>query len=308
MPCFRPLNAWRSISANPLTGKYKPVFSFKLGNKDMPMSIPCGQCRWCRLEKSRQWAMRAVHESKCWDKNCFITLTYSDEFLPANGSVDYNAPVLFMKRLRERFGSGIRSFGCAEYGEKFSRPHYHLCLFNFDFPDKRHTSTASSGFRIYESEILSDLWKFGRHSIGDLTFESAAYTARYVCKKITGDIASSHYGERLPEKTVCVSRRPGLGKLWFDEFRTDVTNFDEVIFDGVSMRPPKYYDRLFELAHPDEYAITRRKRELSRRACRCVSKYCLHVFPDNEFYRLRDREFILETKFVKLERGFEYGT
>ena len=315
MPCFRPLTGYRSKNVNAATGKRAIVFDKVQGFKDMPITLPCGQCRWCRLEKSRQWAMRCVHESMLHNDNCFITLTYSNEFLPPLGTLDYDAPVLFMKRLRKRFGNGIRSFGCAEYGEQNSRPHYHLCIFGMDFPDKVLTSKAGSGYEIYESEILAELWPYGKHSIGALTFESAAYTARYVCKKMTGDKAEAHYrvvdnfgeilGTRLPEKTVCVSRRPGLGKPWFEKFSTDMTNYDYVVFDNKKMRPPKYYDRLFEVAHPDEYAINRLKRNLSRRECRCGYKYCLHVGANDTPARLSVRERLLEYKFKKLERGFE---
>ena len=36
-----------------------------------------------------------------------------------------------MKRLRFKFGSGIRYFQCGEYGEHYARPHHHAIIFGF---------------------------------------------------------------------------------------------------------------------------------------------------------------------------------
>ena len=101
---------------------------------------------------------------------------------------------------------GVRFFHCGEYGELLYRPHYHACLFGFDFSDKVLWSTRG-GVRLYRSKILEKLWTFGFSTIGDVTFESAAYVARYCTKKITGDKADEHYNGRSPEY-VTMSRPP----------------------------------------------------------------------------------------------------
>lgn len=199
--------------------------------------------------------MRCMHEASLYKKNCFITLTYADEHLPRGGSLDYEAPVLFMKRLRKKFGADIRSYGCAEYGERYQRPHYHLCLFNHDFEDKKVLKKNGEN-TLYRSQTLEELWRFGNSSIGALTFESAAYVARYVTKKITGARAEEHYQRVdeigqihsvLPEKAICVSRRPGIGREWFEKYGEFVKTHDMVIMRGKRMRPAKYYDRIFHL-------------------------------------------------------------
>jgi hypothetical protein len=218
--------------------------------------------------------MRCIHESKLYERNCFITLTYSDENLPLNGSLDYEAPVLFMKRLREKYGPGIRSYGCAEYGEKLQRPHYHICIFNHDFSDKKpfnHKHWGTDEHTLYNSNSLESLWDLGHSSVGAFTFETAAYVARYVTKKITGDKAAEHYEstnaytgeitERLPERAICVSRRPGIGKGWYDKYGKFLRDHDFAIINGKKMRPAKYYDRLFDLASPDEFAETKKQRK-----------------------------------------------
>ncbi len=132
------------------------------------------------------------------------------------------------------------------------RPHYHACLFGFDFPDKEMWK-VSNGNRLYTSKILDEVWGLGHAVIGDLTFESAAYVARYILKKVTGKSADAHYNGRRPEY-VTMSRRPGIGRSWFDKFKSDVFPHDYVVVRGVKMLPPKFYDRVLELTSPKEFA------------------------------------------------------
>lgn len=191
MPCYFPMQGYRSRSLTK-NGKRQIVFSPKDGFIDLKMTVPCGQCLGCRLERSRQWALRCVHEASLYDDNCFITLTYSDEFLPRDYSLDVSHFQRFMKRLRKRFGEGIRFFHCGEYGSQFGRPHYHAILFNLDFPDKVFLK-EQNGQTLYRSKILEELWPFGHSSVGSATFESAAYVARYILKKVNGDAADEWY-------------------------------------------------------------------------------------------------------------------
>ncbi|AXH74125.1 MAG: replication initiator protein [Microviridae sp.] len=196
MPCFKPLDAWRDPS-NP-SGKL--IFSYnakRCGSPAPDLKVPCGQCVGCRLERSRQWAIRCVHEASLHKKNCFITLTYNDEHLPENSSLDYRVFQLFMKRLRKKYGDNIRFYMCGEYGENFGRPHFHACLFNHDFSDKKLWKTVNK-MPLFRSAELEELWPFGFSSIGSVTFESAAYVARYIMKKITGEAAEKHYTFRRP--------------------------------------------------------------------------------------------------------------
>lgn len=260
MPCYHPLKAWRAPPLYQRRGG-DVVFNDPHDANYKPIQVACGQCIGCRLERSRQWALRCVHEASLYDDNCFLTLTYDDDHLPLNGSLNVEDFQLFMKRLRKSIEPAkVRFFQCGEYGSLFERPHHHCILFGYDFPDKELIS-VNLGNRVYKSDILSDLWSKGFCSIGSVTFESAAYVARYILKKVTGDAADDHYHGRKPEY-ITMSRRPGLAACWFDRYGSDVYPKDFVtIRDGLRCHPPKYYDKLYERNHFDELAQIKIKRQ-----------------------------------------------
>jgi hypothetical protein len=269
MSCFSPLQGWRSRTPNS-SGKFGIVFDIKLANRFKPevLSVPCGQCVGCRLERSRQWAIRCVHEASLHESNAFITLTFSDKYLPKDRSLDVRVFQRFMKRLRKAIGVPIRFYHCGEYGSKLGRPHYHAIIFGYGFPDKTVWQNRN-GRDLFRSKLLEKCWKYGHSSVGSVTFESAAYVARYIMKKINGDAALDHYmdidqdtGEVFmvkPEYTT-MSRRPGIGKNWFLEYSSDVFPSDEVVMRGKKMRPPKYYDSLFEVLDPNEFVDIKKRR------------------------------------------------
>lgn len=290
MPCYRPLQAWRSRVVN-ASGKRGLVFRKSDGFEDLPVEVPCGQCIGCRLERSRQWAIRCMHEASLYDDNCFITLTYDDAHLPSDGSVDVEHFQKFMKRLRKYFSDrSIRFFHCGEYGDEGGRPHYHACLFNLDFPDKKLHCVQNDN-KLYTSNILSKLWPFGYSLIGSVTFESAAYVARYITKKVTGESSEDHYQGRKPEY-VTMSRRPGLGKVWYDRFSSDIRNGDFVVVNGRKVGVPKFYDTLLS------------DRELLRLKGR--RKYESVKYEDNNTAkRLYTREQVQNARFKLLKRSFE---
>lgn len=255
------------------------------------IKLPCGQCVGCRLERSRQWAVRCMHEASLHKDNCFVTLTYSDYYLPENGSLVKSDFQKFMKRLRKRVGTNIRYYYCGEYGENFGRPHYHVILFGYDFKDKMLWRQNTNGDRCYRSKLLEELWPFGLSEIGDVTFQSAAYVARYVMKKRTGDMAKEYYGDRLPEYND-MSRRPGIGALWLEKFQNDVYPHDYMVLNGKKMRPPRFYDNRYELNYEYEMDMIRVKRVENAERFR----------ENNTKERLYVREFIANNRVSKLVR------
>lgn len=240
--CTSPLKAWR----DPVRG----VSFSKTSHSGEELELPCGQCIECRFKRSRDWAIRCMHEAQMHKHNCFITLTYAPEHLPQDQSLDYTHFQRFMKRFRKRVGIPVRFYMCGEYGENFGRPHYHACIFGYDFPDKQLLMRTKNGDNLYTSKILNELWPFGLSSIGSVNFQSAAYVARYIMKKITGNAAFEHYNKvdedgvivssRTPEFTR-MSLKPGIGAGWFNKYHSDVFPHDHVIVKGKECSPPRYY-------------------------------------------------------------------
>ena len=297
MACFHPLKAFRTAGG-------EIIFNPHRADTVADLTLPCGQCVGCRLERSRQWAIRCVHEASLHKQNCFITLTYAPEHLPHDNSLHYKDFQLFMKRLRKRFpNQRIRFYMCGEYGENFGRPHFHACLFGFDFSDKRLFFTSKHGDKVFRSDALEELWPFGLCSIGEVTFKSAAYVARYIMKKVTGQRAFAHYHEvdadgvsletmRTPEFTK-MSLKPGIGSEWFDKYKSDVYPHDYVIVNGKKVKPPRYYDKKYAISDPYDYDELEFHR-FSR------SREKLH---DNTPERLAVRKEVLEAKLSKLKRN-----
>lgn len=155
MACVRPMKMYWNGEYTKL-GKKKYTFKKPEGATAVlpAVEVPCGQCILCRLAKARDTAMRAVHESRSYTYNCFLTLTVDDAHIESvfpGGSLDKRPYQLFMKRLRRSFEGidiichpktgkrfrPIRALMCGEYGSELGRPHYHVLLFNFDFDDKK---------------------------------------------------------------------------------------------------------------------------------------------------------------------------
>lgn len=278
MPCYTPLEAWQ-LPGKTANGKARIKVLKQLKNSPIsramraaflcafykPMTLPCGRCIGCRLERSRQWAVRLVHENQLHESSSFLTLTY--EKMPEGESLNVRDIQLFLKRLRKSRGSAkLRFFQCGEYGcddpakcrnprcSHGRRPHHHMILFGEDFRDRRlQIQDSQSGLPQFWSEELEKLWGHGMCTIGEMTFESAAYVARYSLKKVLGDKAEAHYQGRKPEY-VTMSRRPGIGAGWLKKFGFSNTyNHDSVVMREREMLPPKFYDKLLEKADPVLY-------------------------------------------------------
>jgi len=173
---------------------------------------------------------------------------------------------------------------CGEYGDENLRPHYHALIFGHNFSDKEYFRETDTGHKLYRSDTLDRLWSHGYCNIGEVTFETAAYTARYIMKKVKSnekkrsikylgnEISSEEWnaysrvdpttGEAfyvLPEYTA-MSRRPGIGKGWYKKFGEETYRDDYIIERGVKMQPPRYYDEQY----PDIDTIKQKRRRRAK--------------------------------------------
>lgn len=306
MPCFHPLTAYKSRERSPGTGRYGVTFNANQALiEGSSFQVPCGKCQGCRVDRSREWAVRCVHEVQMYEQNCFLTLTYNDDHLPSDYSIHVEVLQDFMKALRHAVApTKIRFFGAGEYGDKEQRPHYHALIFNYDFPDKT-LYTIKNGNKIYTSTKLTKIWPYGFSTIGSANYQTAAYCARYTMKKVGGDQAAEHYlrVHPLTGKLVTVkpefstsSRNHGLGYDWFHKYKSDVFPSDFLIVDGKKHPVPKYYLKLLE----------EEERNRVKRARNPVTYQTIPARRERRFNntraRLKVREEVFAAKIKRLER------
>jgi hypothetical protein len=324
MACYNPITGWRAKDLNE-NGKRPIVWKEKHSDGSGEIQLPCGRCAGCRLDYSRSWALRCYHESQMHDYNSFITLTYSPENLPDDHSIHKEELQKFFKRLRKATGKRFKYFACGEYGESNNRPHYHAIIFGYDFPDKRLHTKTRNGDLLFRSELLERTWTKGFSLIGEVTFQSAAYVARYVMKKRKGkpDQKDKHgktneeYYMLLNKETgevhtlqpeFCIMSRGsgkpedsdiwryGIAKAWFKKYRGDVEKDFVTLATGGKYKLPKYYDSILEEEDPIAYMERKEKRKE-------------HINPlDNTFKRLRVKEEVKNAQINQLKRGYENET
>jgi len=306
--CSKPLRAYRLANG--------AVVFAERGDVVASLDLPCGQCWRCRLERSRQWAVRCVHEAQLHELNCFVTLTYDVDPV----SLVYKDFQDFVKRLRFKrwqdvlaFGpvlpsvldlAKVRYFVVGEYGEHFERPHFHALLFGLDFADKRRWRKSPSGSVCFRSAALDRLWSHGYAELGDVNFRSAAYCARYVMAKRVGKDAEAHYrmvdgetGEvsyRTPEFNR-MSLKPGIGAGWLDKFQSDVFPRGKVVVNGHESPSPRYYDKRFKASSPEQFEALAFARECSSR----------ERFADNTYERLLVKEDVAIARSSRLVRSLK---
>lgn len=247
------------------------------------LPLPCGKCIGCRLEYSRQWANRCMLELQYHESSYFVTLTYNDEHLrinyypdPETGEAFESATLckrdfqLFMKRLRKKYGDGIRFFAAGEYGTKTFRPHYHAIIFGLKLDDLKPYKRSAQGFQYYTSEALQSVWcedgqPIGYAVVAPVTWETCAYTARYVVKKLNGAEAQFYSDFNLVPEFSLMSRRPGIARQYYDD-HPDLMEKDKINIatdkKGLSFKPPRYYDHLYDLEEPVK--AKERKERLAR--------------------------------------------
>lgn len=296
MACYHPLrglvlgqteNGKKNIKILPNSD-----FSFEVPDAEY-INIPCGKCIGCRLDYSRQWADRCMLETQYHSANSFITLTYNDSHLPpCNPIFDIETgeqigygdihPLVkkdfqdFMKRLRKKIATEygndvkIRYYACGEYGSKSKRPHFHAIIFGFDFSDDRILhKTNFRGDKYYVSEFLDSCWRddkkqsIGFSYVANVEWDCCAYVARYVAKKIFKD-NDLYYKNNVPTEFTLMSRKPGIARQYYEDHKLDILNNQRIYLGSdkgsKQIRPPKYYDRLFDIDYPDEMEKVREKR------------------------------------------------
>jgi hypothetical protein len=269
MPCYQPIEAFQDLES-------KLVY-FKETPNTRPLTLPCGRCIGCRVAKAKEWAIRCSHEAQMHKENAFLTLTLSDENMPDDGALDKRHLQLFFKRLRKNTGRNIRYYACGEYGGITGRAHYHVLLFGMDFhEDRKLWKQKPNGDRLYTSAFLEKIWGLGHAIIGNLTFGTAAYCARYTMKKKFGEYGGRHVnvdpetGELTPvqEPFAVMSLRPAIGLTWLEKYHADIyaERKGYVRLENKEYPIPRYYDKIYGEMNPDRMEYHKHQRYLNNEA------------------------------------------
>lgn len=180
----------------------------------------CGQCIPCRINRRNKWSSRLQFEALSHGVVSFLTLTYAEEHLPDGASLNYRHKTLFLKRLRKAIAPTVlRYYGAGEYGDKRSRPHFHILLYGYP-----HCSYGLSRYR-YDGKVrtccppcdlIRNTWTDPKTwaPYGKIQLEAIREKGvfNYVCGYITKKLDKNNplLMNRTPEKSF-MSRRPGIG-------------------------------------------------------------------------------------------------
>lgn len=258
------------------------------------VQIPCGKCIGCRLDYAKQWANRIMLEAQYHDEAYFVTLTYDDEHVPRSwytnpetGEACQSLTLrkrdfqLFMKRLRrsqdglewfgKRVDQSIRFFASGEYGSNSLRPHYHAIIFGLHLDDLVYWKDNALGHHYYTSEYLESIWaavhpergvlstvrekcRLGMVVVAPLTYETAAYTARYTAKKSNTQGGDFFEAFNMEKPFTLMSRRPGIGRQYYEDHLDmfDYSVLNIATADGGRKVPiPRYFNNLFDVDCPE---------------------------------------------------------
>lgn len=303
MSCFSPIYALKLGAINPETGKERvKVLPRRVDSsykdwcdqygQDNVLQLPCGHCAACIEQRARAWAARCVLEAAQYEANCFLTLTYSDRCLPKGGlcKEDFQK---FIKRLREKTGRKIRYFGCGEYGEHTYRPHYHLIIFNWFPEDVRFLKQSDFGGWLFTSKILQELWPYGHSSVGEVSYASCGYVARYCQKKLA---------KGNDTKEFCLmSKKPGIGENFVRNHLEEIYDTDKIYMKDATVKPFRYFDKVFEAVDPDAFEVIKNERINNARLS--VASDMLRYGLDHVEKLYQYKGIIKESKMNRLKRN-----
>lgn len=259
-----------------------------LKNEDAQL-LPCGHCTGCKMQNASSWANRMEMELPYHENAWFLTLTYDNEHVPwsynqglgvnkktgeieiENLTLNYEDMQKFWKRLRRyieyhKMGIGkLMYFQAGEYGGKTHRPHYHAIVYDLPIEQKDlKVYKKRNGSVYYNVEWLSKLWGMGHVVIAQAEWKAMAYTARYTTKKIYGHDAKRYYEELgvLPERCM-MSKNPAIGEKYYQDHKEEIYTKDEIqLKNGKRCKPPRYFDKLFDLEHSNAKPLTDKESEL----------------------------------------------
>lgn len=328
--CTNPILCWYPTDENgEIVDGVQPVFRWDdvTDNNWIQSAMRCNKCDSCASHYKNQWAVRCAMEMHFHKQSCCLTLTYDEEHLPENEMLCKKDMQNFMKRYRDHLKRNlpdrphpftgemeshkIRYIYCGEYGSNGGRPHYHVLVFGHDFDDKQPYNRTKSGVQ-YQSDVLDELWGNGIATIGEGGMEAAHYVAGYIAKKLqTEKINGKNFtvdkstGEIIfkDSEFLEMSRRPAIGRWFYDKWRTDIYPADEVVLinngRAVTYPVPTYFDKCLKEEYPELWQKVKAKR------LKNAVDYAIRNPDEKSFERMRVKAFIRRKEQNEKSRGYD---
>ena len=344
MPCYNPMIAERTDEVNPKTGKNYVRFLRSVKNAGVPddvwrdfgealawsvdyetgefinhaIVLPCGQCLGCRTQYAAQWANRIMIEAMDYESVYFLTLTYDDEHVPRHIAKDGHTVFslepedfkLFQKRLARHQAyhkdNRLRYYYVGEYGETFHRPHGHFVEFGLLLDDVVEDHRNKHGRMIHTSKNISDIWGKGIVEVEPITWELAAYVARYTVKKLGRKETDFYSSQNLVPEFSRMSLKPAIGFKYFDEHCREIYVNDEILLPLATglrkVKPPRFYDNKYDDIYPSDMAEVKGNRQ---KIAKEQLKLKLDRFSGSYLELLHNEEVVFKNRTKSLRRELE---
>lgn len=194
----------------------------------------------CRIDKANEWADRINFECQ-GKRNSFVTYTYEDKELPANGSLRYIDIRRYLESLRaelKKQNRKLKYYVTGEYSD-IMRPHYHAILIGLDYKD--------------DAKLIASKWKYGIVQVLPAMQGAIRYTLKYMLKEQHGDNAKEMYDDNGLERPFGHMSK-GIGREWLAEHMHELEENGGYYVRG-KLRPlPEYYKNMIGIsgANPSE--------------------------------------------------------
>ena len=189
-------------------------------------------------------------ESHYWDNSAFITLTYSDEFLPKDKSLHPETLKQFWKDLRQDLhGRQIKYFACGEYGDKgrcyndfdvIHRPHYHAIVYGIDADNDEDREIIADNWPWCERFMFKSKPGHKNDAIAYAEPDSMQYVAGYCQKKLYGEKKVEEFDNKGLVMPFSRSSK-GIGEQFAREHESQIRSLGGCYWKGQLRTIPRYY-------------------------------------------------------------------
>lgn len=283
--------------------------------KDTGMSFPCGKCVYCKKRRASAWSFRLQHHLRKNPLASFVTLTYNTDHVPITDkrrmSLNSDDIKNFFKRLRQiqkrkdeklfekniitkYYGKKINYYLAGEYGSLYSRPHYHIILFNCS-PDA-----------VIKAWVNPETKKpYGTLYFGNVSAASIGYTLKYISKD--AKVPQYKGDDRVPEFQR-MSKGIGLDYITPNRIHWHLSDlydrcYGQLPDSDIKVSLPRYYkDRIYTSLERTMIGEALQSKDLETTHWGTYPQHVYNLIRENpnEYFRLQYEKLQLDTELNRL--------